>query len=373
MKVLNKTFPTLYKTTAAARLQQWRIFVEVEGKIAYITTVHGQYEGKQQTSRVKVDSGKNTGRANETDYVQQAISEAQSKWNKQLDKGYSENMVAKRVLRPMLAQSYDKHGSKIEWPAFLQPKLDGIRCLAYMRGGKVILESRKGKQFKCLQHIENELLNNDSFVHYMQNQGVLDGELYRHDEAFEELASAIKRDQPSDKSHLIQYHIYDLVEEADSFLDRHGFVIKLFQNYSGNTLIKVPTIGIIADDVWTFHKQYTDEGYEGVMLRNARVGYYEPDKRSYNLQKVKEFITEEFEIIDVEHGKGKFEHVPTFVCVTPDGAVFRATPEGSDEVRHEYWERRDELIGEQLTVRFFEWTKDKVPRFPVGVAIRDYE
>jgi hypothetical protein len=31
------------------------------------------------------------------------------------------------------------------------------------------------------------------------------------------------------------------------------------------------------------------------------------------------------------------------------------------------------LIGKSLTVRYFEMTDDNIPRFPVGVSIRDYE
>ena len=56
-------------------------------------------------------------------------------------------------MMPMLAQSHDKHGHKIKYPAYVQPKLDGIRCFVHVDGESVTLKSRTGKEFKSLGHI----------------------------------------------------------------------------------------------------------------------------------------------------------------------------------------------------------------------------
>jgi hypothetical protein len=75
--------------------------------------------------------------------------------------------------------------------------------------------------------------------------------------------------------------------------------------------------------------------------------------------------------------KGKMEGQCTFTCVTEDGAEFGCKPMGTEAQREQYWTdfQSGKLTGRVLTVKFFEWTtSDKpVPRFPVGVCIRDYE
>jgi len=67
----------------------------------------------------------------------------------------------------------------------------------------------------------------------------------------------------------------------------------------------------------------------------------------------------------------------TFTCVTEDGAEFGCKPMGTEAQREQYWTdfQAGKLTGKMLTVKFFEWTtSDKpVPRFPVGVCIRDYD
>jgi hypothetical protein len=86
-------------------------------------------------------------------------------------------------------------------------------------------------------------------------------------------------------------------------------------------------------------------------------------------------MDEEFEIVGVKEGEGKFEGLAIFRCKTAQGAEFDATPKGTDAERRAYYEQRAELVGKHLTVRFFEWTSSEppVPRFPIGIAVRDYE
>ena len=62
-----------------------------------------------------------------------------------------------------------------------------------------------------------------------------------------------------------------------------------------------------------------------------------------------------------------------WIVETENGQEFRVRPEGTRELRREWFENGDDYIGEMLTVKFFELTDDGVPRFPVGIAIRDYE
>src|SRR5688572_2152141 len=108
MLLQSKRFPKLYKTSSRGSEQEWEIVVnETEDGIGEYTTYFGQVDGQIQTTTVKVLTGKNIGRANETSPYEQACREAESKWKKQLDKGYSEQRGGASMARkPMLAQSY---------------------------------------------------------------------------------------------------------------------------------------------------------------------------------------------------------------------------------------------------------------------------
>ena len=60
-------------------------------------------------------------------------------------------------------------------------------------------------------------------------------------------------------------------------------------------------------------------------------------------------------------------------CQTPDGQTFAVRPTGTHEERKVLFENGDEYIGQQLTVKYQELTDEGIPRFPVGIAIRNYE
>jgi ATP-dependent DNA ligase len=103
--------------------------------------------------------------------------------------------------------------------------------------------------------------------------------------------------------------------------------------------------------------------------------YYKSGGRSSELLKVKLFKDDEFEIIGAHEGKGKSEGQATFICRTKAGDEFNCRPRGEDALREYYWKHKDSFVGKMLTVRYFEWTTgpNPVPRFPVGIAVRDYE
>jgi DNA ligase-1 len=361
----------LFKKTSTGKVQEWKIWTEGNK----IVVEYGYSDGKKQRKEEIIKEGKNIGRANETTPEEQAKSEAQSKWNKQKDKGYRESLDdindSKKYL-PMLAKSYDKDGHKIVWPCYAQPKLDGIRCVAARIDGKIKLLSRKGKEFKAIPHINSAV---DKII--ISENFCLDGELYIHGEDFQEIISAVKRDEPSDKSALVEYHIYDCFNLANLTKNFHqrNTIVNSLPLTKGLKL--VDTKYLTNKDVML--KYYGDtiiKGYEGIMLRNIS-GVYEQDRRSQHLQKVKCFITEEFEIVGAEQNRGSMADQCTFICKTKEGYEFGVKPQGNEELREQYW--RDfnlgKLTGKMLTVKYFELTTgDKpVPRFPIGLAIRDYE
>ena len=381
-----KRFPRLFKKTSNGAIQYWDIFVEAKyadggAVVGDIVVIHGQVgTTKPERTSDTVKVGKNPGKANETSALEQALKEGVSKWEKQKKKGYVEtendarqqnvdsDFVVGGIL-PMLAQSFSKHAAKIKWPCYVQPKFDGIRCIAIVKNGKASLWSRTRKPITSVPHIIAELETN-----FADTNVTLDGELYNHEykSNFEEIVSLVRQVTPKAGYEKVQYHVYDMVSDS-SFADRNSELTTLFCTSDFKAIKSVATS--MANDETEVTDMFTDlraQGYEGVMLRNGATKY-ELGKRSYGLQKVKEFEDAEFVITGIEEGRGRLQgHVGAFICESKDGQSFKAKMSGSIDNLAKLFQ--DPPIGQLLTVQFQGLTgKNGVPRFPVGLRIRNEE
>jgi DNA ligase 1 len=376
-----KVYPRLYKKTNTGAIQFWDIFVQEKQDSGEIVTIYGQLntDSPQRTADL-VTAGKNAGKKNATTAFQQATKEATSKWEKQKKKGYvdsvdaaiaqevDEEMVAGGIF-PMLAQSFSKHATKIAWPCYVQPKLDGIRCIAIVKNGKATLWSRTRKAITSMPHIIAELEANFSDV-------ILDGELYVHQlrDNFEKIVSLVRQETPAEDHNIVQYHVYDMISNK-IFADRNDELANLLSTVDFNVIVPVQT-GMAQDEIGVteIFTQARAQGYEGVMLRNGD-GKYEQNKRSYSLQKVKEFADAEYRIIGVQEGRGKLQgHVGAFICTTEDGKEFLAKMSGSLDNLKKMFDDSILWQGKRLTVQFQGLTTaNGVPRFPVGLRIREEE
>ena len=133
--------------------------------------------------------------------------------------------------KPMLAQNVGDY-SRIkdgDWPLYVQPKLDGVRCLiqANPDEGEIIAYSRTGKEWKNIDHILRELI---PFFEKYPNH-ILDGELYNHDlkKDFEKIISLVRKTKPTEDDRFesyekVQFHCYDTVMEHMDFQGRHKFI-----------------------------------------------------------------------------------------------------------------------------------------------------
>lgn len=373
---------TLYKKTSTGADQFWMIRTEDN----VIVTRWGQLEGKEQETRDEVKEGKNLGKKNATTAVQQAQAEAVSQWEKKLKKGYVKNLEAARAgevdevieggISPMLAHRFDEQGHKISYPALAQPKFDGHRCIAVVKDGKATLWSRTRKPITGLPHIilDLETISDQSEIPNF----ILDGELYNHQykDKFEELSSFIRQIEPKAGHEVVEYHTYDLVS-AETQGGRLAVILDLLglRDYSGNprwgSVVAVETITVDnEDDLQIAFEHFLCQGYEGLMVRNGKGLYV--NKRSYDLQKVKEFADSEFTVIGVEEGRGKLAGHAIFVCETADKTAFRAKMKGKTEDLKQYFENPALAIGRQLTVKYQGITnKSGVPRFPVGLRFKE--
>lgn len=384
--------PTLFKKTSTGAIQFWTIEHRpcvrkypdgsLESLPGLIVTTYGQVgtDSPQVTEDI-IRTGKNIGRKNETSVGDQAAAEATAKWEKQKKKGYVISVEAAEAdeldavieggIVPMLAHSYDDHAKKIKFPAFIQPKLDGIRCIAILKDGVCTLWTRTRKPITSVPHI------NRAVEARFKEDITVDGELYNHEmkAEFEKIVSLVRQEEPAEGHEQVLYWIYDTVNE-DPFSKRTA---KLYESYrhiavwdSPDRL--VPNYQVESDeDIKHYAKVMIRDGYEGVMVRNMESKYV--NKRSYDLLKVKEFLDAEFEIVGAEEGRGKLAgHVGAFVCKTDNGKQFLAKMDGKTERLKEYFENPATYLGKKITVKYQGLTgANGVPRFPVGVAIRDYE
>lgn len=378
-----KTFPTLYKKTSTGAIQQWSIFVDAsyDHSTGYnIITSHGQVDGKLQLGMDPIFEGKNIGKSNETSIEEQAIAEAQSRWEKKLKSGYVDSIEKAQSgeldesieggILPMLAFTFEKQGHKIKYPAFIQKKYDGIRLIAIVKNGKCTLWSMTRKPINSLPHIVAEIEK------HFKADIILDGEAYNHDfkSNFEHIIHLTRQLEPDPQHTNVQYHIYDMVNDKP-FKERIGHLQKCFT--IGNPKLQYlklsETLAIYDEEqVADLYNTFKAEGYEGAMLRNSNGLYV--NKRSSDLIKVKEMQDSEFEIIGIEEGRGKLMgHVGAFVCLTEDGQQFKAKMSGSTEKLKEYFENHDLWKDKQLTIQFQDLTSYGIPRFPVGLRIREPE
>ena len=391
----SEQFDTLYSANKNGSVQQWTI--SVSG--ATITKVYGQVKGALQTTTDVVRKGKNLGRTNATTPVSQARAEAKSHWEKKLKSGYVrvlsdaqsgtvDTQFIEGGVEVMLAQKFSQHGSKIDYPAYVQPKLDGVRCVAILDDGVCTLWTRTRKPITGVPHIARAIEQQFSGMRwpgratclgyaYSKNKLVytsrlvLDGELYQHEYKgkFEQIVSFVRQNVPKIGHEVVEYHVYDVIEEGDIFAARTWTVEELQLRAP---LVRVVTTEVSSlDEVLSVDTEHRAAGYEGTIVRQAKAMY--EAGRSMGLQKIKQFDDAEFDVTGVQAGRGRMSKCAIFTCSTETGATFACKMEGALDTLKPYLANPDTVIGKKLTVRYQGLTNGGVPRFPIGVSVRDYE
>ncbi len=349
----------LYKTDAKGKVRVW--YMESEGP--KYRTVSGLVDGHLTISAWTSAKPKNVGRSNATTAEQQAELEVIAEYEKKLAQGgYSKELGAERedLPEPMLAQTY-KPCQALDFASgvFVQPKLDGIRCIADRNG----LRTRNGKPITSCPHVVAVLAP----VFDANPNIVFDGELYTHEhrDNFNAIVSAVRKQQPTPESALIQYHVYDHQSDA-VFYERFKSVQRLLGSCA-------PTIQIVAtqhanspDELDRLHGLCVELGYEGSMIRLNRP--YE-HKRSKFLLKRKDFMTEEFTIVDILEGEGNRSRMAGKIVYQLGESTFESGIKGGVQFYQGLLRDKKKYIGCEGAVRFFNYTPDGVPRFPVTVAV----
>ena len=266
----------------------------------------------------------------------------------------------------MLAHKIDDKGSSVVFPGFVQPKLDGVRCLLTDDG----FYSRSGK--KILGVPELEKLTVDAFGNM-----ALDGELYSNKMTFQEIVASVKRTKNIKEDLRIEYHVYDIASSG-TYRCREHMLFTMYWNAVPKTVwervVLVDTCKVKNwEDIEHYMMRFLSCGYEGLIYR-VPAASYQFGKRSKYLLKYKKMKTEDATCIGFKNGTGKYaDMLGAIQCRCEDGSGVWVGTGFDDRQRYTIWENSDKYLGQKLTIKYQEKTDGGVSRFPVFVCWRDYE
>lgn len=347
---------TLYKQSSTGAIQQWSVFVEDDT----ITAEWGQVGGKIQ-KQMTTCYPKNVGKSNETTAEEQAISEAISKWEKQIKSGYTEDTSGEVVVKlPMKVKNYWDNKKNVVFPCDAEIKYNGVNAIYTRESGKLELKSRGGEDYPLIpHHIEEVLRLMDEL-----NTNTLNVELFAK-MYLQDIQSAVKKH--NDNTHKLVAVVFDVPDKGDlEWSDRMElFKIDNTYNYLLNPFRKLNIMS--HEDLESFHTEVTEEGFEGLIIRNKK-GLYKYNKRSSDVFKMK--LAQDSEYLIIGYSIDKKGHV-VFVCKTPEKRFFKVKCKGDDKVRASIRELSDTWIGQYLKVEYEELSKDGVPLKPVGIWVRE--
>jgi len=362
---MSKEWPVLYVKTANGTINYWQTWTVG----AQVCTRWGQLGTASELSDQYEAKGKNIGRSNETTAAQQAELEAQSKFDKQLRLKYvrsQEEAQSNINIKPMRAYSLDdKRLKKLKWPVTVQPKYNGVRCMAYnLPDGSVRLMSRGGKDY-TLPHVQEELRGR------IPEGWCLDGELYVHRTSLQTIRHYIET--PSEQSLRVKLFCYDttaLPPTGMAWWERRLMLVDWCVRHQlgggAHAVISPSSEAESMEDVERLHEFWVNDGFEGVILR-THTGPYRLAAKSTELLKYKKFQDDEFEVVGWDVGK---DGVIIYTCVQEEGKTFEVRPMGTEEERRQLLLEADAAVGQKLTVRYQERSDDNIPLHPRGVAFR---
>lgn len=399
------SLPTMYKLDSKGKTRVRKSVVRLNSDGSATWTIEtGILDGKMVQKKTVYKDGKQ-GR----DGFEQACFEANSKHEKKQKKEkYCENIedIASGgdfdLMVPMTAKKV-QDAKKLKLPYYMQPKLDGNRCMIRIKeDGTIIKWSRDGNVFDNLEHLDGSLARIGE-IYYRDIKKinpnlpelVLDGEMFTWQMPFKDINGSLK--SPKKKLNelsgakltkaqdqlrrrlLLQFWWYDIVNDQPfkSRIFTMGDITtaanirtSLTSNIDEEPIVAVETIGVTdqkaADGL---HTLFLSNGYEGSMIRTPE-GLYKHG-RSSDLLKRKECQDAEYKIIRID-AMDKYPKQGMYICENPHGGdEIKATPKCSFPEREHLLAHPEEVLGKMLTIEFFETFEDGTPRFSVGVRIRE--
>jgi DNA ligase-1 len=271
---------------------------------------------------------------------------------------------------------------KVNYPVRVEPKLDGLRCIAVKLNGTVTFYTRNGSVLETLPKIKAALENGN------YDNIVLDGEAAGED--WNESASVLmsKKEKKDDSN--ITYNVFDAVDVADwvrqkcdvAYSDRLEQLHNVIKSLPAGAPVRVvPHIMAKNEtELKTYFAKCMDEEYEGVMLKTLDTPY--KFKRSDNILKLKPCVTYEGVIVSSYEGRRGTKREGLFggfEVVLPNGVITRLGGGFSDALKAEiqlsgpesYVGRIVELEAQPDPMTTDGLSYDGKARFPVFCRFRD--
>ena len=359
----------------------------------YYTVIHKITGYMDKNSAVRdvisdtVTEGKNLGKRNETNILQQSLIMGRNYYLKKINAGFKTNLENVKnqtdetnndlIPFPMAVNEYSKHIKKITYPCYIQPKLDGIRALIFKdkNTNKLTMLSRRHKQIYGFENILNELQNNNIFN--ISNSIYLDGELYLHNVPLQEISGIVRKENHSDKQNLdfCLFDIFDTNNPSLNFKERMNLI-----NNNLNGLNKTKLLETIlcnsAEEVDELYENYLNDGYEGVIYKPINKPYefsFNKEKRSSWYLKRKPAHDSEFKVIGYELDKNE---CIIFIMETKKGKTFKSVPMWTQDQKKSFIYENDfhkDYKNTYATIRYDDLSKDGVPIRSRFVCFRNYE
>ena len=385
---------TLITRDSKGKVRQINIACEWNEKFQMyvITRSSGLYGGKFITQpNIEITKGKV-----KRTITEQAELEYNSNIKSYLDKGYKkisdlgytsidefnpdkvlpkDKTDTKGVKKPMLCKVYDTTDLKTQKVPYwlISTKLDGVRCLLFMKDGEIKTSSRGGQDYD----IATTYIKQDPFLLEVFDQYpniILDGEIYRHGWNLSTISGLCRLETVEERHKELCFHCYDIVDEDSTFSKRFAILQNLYQlretNYPESKLVIVEhTVVKSNQEIMAVHNRFVAEGYEGAVIRDPNE-VYKCGGRDRRMQKIKVFVDSEFKILGLSEGLR--DEDMCFIMETADGNQFKAKPIGTREDKQWYREHIKELIGKMGTVKYFGMTNTEhpVPNLPVFKSVR---
>jgi len=197
----------------------------------------------------------------------------------------------------------------------------------------------------------------------------VDGELYVHGWPLQRInsACAVKRKEPINDSAIIKYFAFD----QPYSLFRHVVSSRFNFDMMMDAVPVVCAVSVNTTEILkTLYYHAIAYDYEGLIIRLP--GAYEPGKRSYNVLRLKPWLSKKFAVTGIVEGnRGLRGTTGALVCKTTSGLVFTAGSGLSDGDRVQIWEasRLGKVVPAAATVKFECYSGDQIPLKP---TIIDY-
>jgi ATP-dependent DNA ligase len=364
MKIINK-LPKLYIITNNKK-RFWEIWIEEDKEDKYyIVRNYGIIGGKITIPEKK-----------EIKTLSKGITEIKALWRKKIESGFheieKESKMKSNTIKPMSAHKLNDYSHKIIYPACVQKKLDGFRCLSNIshisHKNNIIMYSKGMKPFVFLKHIKNELKK----IKELFNSDIyLDGELYENGIKLHEISSLVMKKYADSKQEKemekISYYIFDMFDINNlslTFQERYTILNKIFKKYTFK-YIKLVSCHMVynLDEINILNNEYILNGFEGVIVRNMD-GLYKLNSKSYDVLRTKEFKKKEFIILGARQGTGtqKGAILWNLQCIYNKKSSFWAIPIGTIKNRIElykkYIKNPSDYIGKKALVKYIDISND---------------